>query len=156
MPHGSSQGSPANGNVGWFAANWTEFSEGQFQGCRGRRNSEAAQGSEGSDKRLGDVNVFKNRRSGQAVVEVALMMPWLAFLFVGVLDFGFYSYAAICTQNAARAAAMATSAGTTSQTNLIACTAALRELKGLPNMMGIAAPCPTDSSTVDDTHPVAA
>jgi Flp pilus assembly protein TadG len=35
------------------------------------------------------------------------MVPWLFFLFVGVLDFGFYFYAAINVQNAARAAALA-------------------------------------------------
>jgi Flp pilus assembly protein TadG len=89
------------------------------------------------------------------VVEAALMMPWLAFLFVGVLDFGFYSYAAICTQNAARAAAIATAASSTSQTNLNACTAALRELKGLPNMSGIAT-CQTSAGAVNGTNPVAA
>ena len=45
----------------------------------------------------------RKRQKGSAIVETALMMPWLAFIFVGVLDFGFYSYACICTQNAARA-----------------------------------------------------
>jgi TadE-like protein len=34
------------------------------------------------------------------------MMPWLLFLFVGVFDFGFYAYALIATQNAARAVAV--------------------------------------------------
>jgi Flp pilus assembly protein TadG len=71
------------------------------------------------------------------VVEAALMMPWLAFLFVGVLDFGFYSYAAICTQNAARAAAMRTSYDLKSQKTALACAAALAELQILPNMPGI-------------------
>jgi Flp pilus assembly protein TadG len=76
-------------------------------------------------------------KKGSAVVEAALMMPWLAFLFVGVLDFGFYSYAAICTQNAARAAAMLTSHDTKSQTAALACQAALGELQILPNMSGV-------------------
>jgi hypothetical protein len=39
-------------------------------------------------------------------MEVALMAPWIFFLFVGVLDFGFYAYAIISTQNAARVAAL--------------------------------------------------
>ena len=66
---------------------------------------------------MGDVR--KNRaRRGTAIVETAFMVPWIFFLFVGVLDFGFYSYAAIATQNAARAAALA-------------------ELQGLPNLSGI-------------------
>jgi hypothetical protein len=37
------------------------------------------------------------------------MAPWIFFLFVGVLDFGFYAYALISTQNAARAAVLHTS-----------------------------------------------
>jgi len=87
-------------------------------------------------------------------VEVALMMPWLAFLFVGVLDFGFYSYAAICTQNAARAAAMQTSKDTSSQLATIACVAALGELKGLPNMIGVAS-CATSVAGITPSLPVA-
>ncbi len=73
----------------------------------------------------------RNRRKGTAIVEAAFMIPWLAFLFVGILDFGYFAYAAICTQNAARAAAMAMAAGTGT---VSACTAALGELRGLPNM----------------------
>src|SRR5579862_8621865 len=76
-------------------------------------------------------------KKGSAVVEAALMMPWLAFLFVGVLDFGFYAYAAICTQNAARAAAARTSFNLTAQTFANANLAAVGELNGLPNMIGV-------------------
>jgi hypothetical protein len=47
-----------------------------------------------------------SRRSGNSIIEVTFMMPWLLFLFVGVFDFGFYAYALIATQNAARAAAV--------------------------------------------------
>ncbi len=43
------------------------------------------------------------------MIEVALMAPWIFFLFVGVLDFGFYAYAFISTENAARAAVLLTS-----------------------------------------------
>lgn len=45
---------------------------------------------------------------GNAVIEVSLLMPWVVFLFLGVFDFGFYAYALISTENAARAAAMYT------------------------------------------------
>ena len=45
-------------------------------------------------------------RSGNSIIELTFMMPWLVFLFVGVFDFGFYAYALIATQNAARAAAV--------------------------------------------------
>lgn len=46
------------------------------------------------------------RRSGNSIIELTFMMPWLLFLFVGVFDFGFYAYALIATQNAARAVAV--------------------------------------------------
>jgi Flp pilus assembly protein TadG len=84
-----------------------------------------------------------DRRKGSAVVETALMMPWLVFLFVGILDFGFYSYAAICTQNASRAAGIAASANAptpgqtaaawATATQPVACAAALLELNRLPS-----------------------
>ena len=48
----------------------------------------------------------KQRSRGHSVLEVALMAPWIFLLFVGVLDFGFYAYALISTQNAARVAAL--------------------------------------------------
>ena len=41
-----------------------------------------------------------NRR-GSSVVETAFMMPWIVFLFIGVLDMGFYSYALITAARAA-------------------------------------------------------
>lgn len=80
-----------------------------------------------------------NRRKGSAVVEMALMMPWLAFLFVGVLDFGFYSYAVISVENAARVAALYTSSnGSGAVTDTTgACGYVLRELATLPNVTSL-------------------
>jgi Flp pilus assembly protein TadG len=49
------------------------------------------------------------RRRGHAVLEVALLSPWLFFLFVGAVDIGFYTHALVATQSAARAAALYTS-----------------------------------------------
>jgi hypothetical protein len=72
------------------------------------------------------------RERGQAVVEVTLMMPWIVFLFFGVFDFGFYAHAAICTQNAARAAAVA--ASETATAIVTPCSAALGEFRMLPNV----------------------
>jgi Flp pilus assembly protein TadG len=43
---------------------------------------------------------------GHSVVEMALLAPWIFFLFMAVVDVGFYCYAAINTENAARAAAL--------------------------------------------------
>src|SRR2546428_1434750 len=62
------------------------------------------------------------KERGHAVIEVSLMAPWIFFLFMGTLDFGFYSYAIIATQNAARVAVIQTSINpTTSTHNTIAC-----------------------------------
>jgi Flp pilus assembly protein TadG len=74
----------------------------------------------------------KERRRGSAIIETALMAPWIFFLFIGVFDLGFYFYAADCTQNAARAAALTTSTSSGIST-VAACTAALGELNNLPN-----------------------
>ncbi len=70
---------------------------------------------------------------GSAVVESAFMMPWLAFLFIGILDVGFFYYAAICTQEAARVSAIQYASSPGSDT----CVAAIGALNGLPNMIGV-------------------
>ena len=72
----------------------------------------------------------RKRQRGQAIVEASLMMPWLVFLFVGVLDFGFYAYTAICVQNAARAVAIASA---NPMSTVKPCDAALGELNTLPH-----------------------
>jgi Flp pilus assembly protein TadG len=77
------------------------------------------------------------RERGQAVIEVTLMAPWIFFLFIGVFDFGFFAYAAICTQNAARQAAVRTAADEFSQSNALACTAALSEMNRITNVAGL-------------------
>ena len=83
----------------------------------------------------------KRREGGNSIVEVALLAPWIFFLFVGVFDFGFYAYGIICTQNAARAAATQTASSVGVQSNSIACDAAWNELKGLPNIAGTTEDC---------------
>jgi Flp pilus assembly protein TadG len=101
------------------------------------------------------------RERGQAVMEVTLMAPWIFFLFVGILDTGFYSYAAICTQNAARAAATQTAAHAGSQQDTISCPAAIQELSWLPNVKAlgltgaILSDCAANAASIDATHPVA-
>ncbi len=88
------------------------------------------------------------------MVEVTLMMPWIVFLFVGIFDFGFYSYAAISTQNAARAAAIRISTDQYSFAVGNACIAALGELRGLPNMAGVTT-CAASAGAVSDSEPAA-
>jgi Flp pilus assembly protein TadG len=82
----------------------------------------------------------KRRESGNSIIEVALLAPWIFFLFVGIFDLGFYAYAVICTENAARAAAIQTAASAGAQSTTDACAAAWDELKGLPNVAGITPP----------------
>jgi len=74
----------------------------------------------------------KRGERGGSIVEIALLSPWIFFLFVGILDFGFYAYAGICTQNAARAVAL--SQAQTATATVSPCVAALGELTMLPNI----------------------
>jgi Flp pilus assembly protein TadG len=77
----------------------------------------------------------KGRTRGHAVMEAALVMPLLIFLFVGAFDMGFYCYDLISVENAARVAVeyTATSSSTANDGGR-ACTLALNELAAVPNL----------------------
>jgi hypothetical protein len=80
----------------------------------------------------------KHRMKGHAILEAALLLPWLIFLFIGVFDMGFYSYALICTENAVRVAAEYTATSSyTSNDSSTACSLALQEFANLPNINGV-------------------
>ena len=83
----------------------------------------------------------KHRRQtqrGHAVVEVALLSPWIFLLFAGTFDMGMYGYALISTENAARAAAVYTSTSTVKANDTTrACQYALAEMSGIPNVQGL-------------------
>jgi hypothetical protein len=70
------------------------------------------------------------------MVELALLMPWYVFLFVGAYDYGFYAYGLIATQSAARVAAMYCSGSSSlaSSCSSSACTYALDQLQNMPNV----------------------
>ena len=71
-----------------------------------------------------------SRLRGGSALEMALLMPWYIFLFVGAYDWGFYAHALISTEAAARAAALWTSQNSTTASNqTMACTYAANELK---------------------------
>lgn len=79
---------------------------------------------------------------GHAVVEVALMAPWIFLLFIGTLDFGFYAYSAISVENAARSAVLYTSSSNSmgvASDSAGACYYVLQELKNLPNVGNLTA-----------------
>jgi Flp pilus assembly protein TadG len=77
-------------------------------------------------------------RRGSALIEITLLAPWIFFLFVFVIDMGFYNYSLIAVENAARVAAEYTSASsTTAADSSGACTKVLAELASLPNVSGL-------------------
>jgi len=96
---------------------------------------------------------LKRNRKGSAVVEAALMMPWVCFLFVGILDSGFYTYAAMATQNAARAVAIQTANTGGTLTSAQMCAAAKSELLLLPNV-GLIGNCAATLAGVDNANPI--
>jgi Flp pilus assembly protein TadG len=74
-------------------------------------------------------------QKGHSAVEVALILPWLVYCFVGAFDLGIYSYALISAQSAARVVGMyASSSTSTAQNPAMACTYALAELQDSPGM----------------------
>jgi Flp pilus assembly protein TadG len=95
----------------------------------------------------------KHKSRGHSVVEVALLCPWIFFLFAGTLDAGFFAYAMIGAQNAARAAAEYTSRSTATAADYAgACQYALDGLGSLPNVRSLstcnAAPLTVTASQV--------
>jgi len=77
----------------------------------------------------------KSRSRGVAMLEVALLSPWVFILFIGALDWGFYSYALVSMQAAARSAALYTStSAATAADSATACTVVLGEMRRLPNI----------------------
>lgn len=98
----------------------------------------------------------KRGERGHAVVETTLMAPWLFLLFAVVFDLGFYSYAVIATQNAARSAVLFTTRETGQTTNTtMACQIALRELRGMPNVSASNVSCAAAAGSVSDSNPIA-
>jgi len=68
-------------------------------------------------------------------VEFALSAPIALLFLLAAFDFGFYAYAFISVENAARSAALRNSGGSESAADQSsACEVALEELKGLPNV----------------------
>lgn len=89
------------------------------------------------------------RSGGHSMVEMALLLPWYFFIFVGAFDWGYYAYALISVQSAARVAALYTS----SQPGLAgsskaACTYALEELRRAPAVAANLATCAAEPVVV--------
>lgn len=79
------------------------------------------------------------RKRGSAVIELSLLAPWILFLFVGILDCGFYFFTLISVENAARIGAEYTSKSILKANDTSgACTAVRLELSALPGVNGLA------------------
>lgn len=75
---------------------------------------------------------------GSAVIEMALLAPWFLFLFIGIVDMGFYCQELIAVENAARVAAEYTSTGASVADDASgACTKVRAELAMLPGISGL-------------------
>jgi Flp pilus assembly protein TadG len=80
----------------------------------------------------------RNRRRGNSIIEMTLMMPWIVFLFVGTFDWGFYAHALISTESAARVAALAAANSGGGKVSASAvCTSVLGELSIASNVSGV-------------------
>jgi Flp pilus assembly protein TadG len=94
---------------------------------------------------------MKTRHSqhGGAMLELALLAPWIFFLFAGALDCGYFCYALISVENAARVAALYASTDTSTGANsTAACTYVLQELRTLPNVGSAVSSCSANPVTV--------
>lgn len=91
---------------------------------------------------------MKNQRErGNSIVEFSLLMPWLIFLFIGAMDWGFYADALIATEAAARVACSYTSSSSAAVTDsTTACTYALGQLAKMPNVGSSMSTCASGAS----------
>ncbi|MFB3826746.1 MAG: TadE family protein [Bryobacteraceae bacterium] len=90
----------------------------------------------------------RSMKRGHAAVEMALIAPWILFLFAGAFDMGIYAQCLIATANAARVAALYTSSSASAATDSVgACRYALAELKTMPNVKNLTS-CGTDPLVV--------
>jgi Flp pilus assembly protein TadG len=95
----------------------------------------------------------RTQRKGNALIEFSLLVPWILFMFTGVFDFGFYCYACVCVQNAARTAAThAATNSTTASDNSKSCQLTIAELRGLPNVGQSLTACSATPLTVTTNY----
>jgi Flp pilus assembly protein TadG len=94
------------------------------------------------------------RQRGNSIIEFSLMTPWLIFMFIGAMDWGFYAYALIATEAAARVGGLyaSTSSAAAGDTATI-CTYALDQLRRMPNVGTGMSSCATGSA-VSSSSPV--
>jgi Flp pilus assembly protein TadG len=95
------------------------------------------------------MNRRRKRQRGGSALEMALLLPWYFFLFVGTFDWGFYAHALISTEAAARTAVLYTSQSVaTAADQADACTLANEEMRIVPNISNSDATTCTSSPLV--------
>src|SRR5580704_5305916 len=95
------------------------------------------------------MNKRRKRQRGGSALEMALLLPWYFFLFVGTFDWGFYAHALISTEAAARTAVLYTSqSSATASDQADACILANEEMRIVPNISNTDATTCTTSPLV--------
>lgn len=91
----------------------------------------------------------RSRQRGGSALEMALMLPWYLFFFVGTYDWGYYAHALISTESAARVAAEYTSQSSAQASNqATACILANEELRIMSNVSSTGTPTCTASPVI--------
>jgi Flp pilus assembly protein TadG len=76
------------------------------------------------------------------MLELALLSPWVFLLFIGALDWGFYSYALVSLEAATRTAALYASGDSgTAVDQTRTCQLVLGEMRTLPNIGAAVTTC---------------
>jgi hypothetical protein len=91
------------------------------------------------------------------MMEMALISPWIFFLCIGALDWGFYASALVSLQAGVRSAVLYTSASEGNATKAdVACGIVLDEIRKLPNIGPGVATCgsnPIVTATLETSGP---
>jgi Flp pilus assembly protein TadG len=71
----------------------------------------------------------RNGRRGGSALEMALLMPWYIFLFVGAFDWGFFAHALISVESATRIAALYAASQSSAPSVSALCPIVVNEMK---------------------------
>src|SRR5215831_14026380 len=85
---------------------------------------------------MGRMTARPRKSRGAAMMELALFSPWIIFLFVGTLDWGFYAYSLITLETATRSAASWNANHSAPTDSDKACEIVTNEMQTLVNMDG--------------------
>jgi hypothetical protein len=95
-----------------------------------------------TDTRMPSGRQLRTAQRGSSLIEFVLLFPVLFFLLVGAFDIGFFCYAMIAVEDAARVAALHTSSSSATSANTpMACADVLSDLQMMPNHSRFALSC---------------